>query len=173
MVQGGKISNFGGRWLEHATRGGGWAANGLAYPWECRAIQSRQARPEEALRHCQGGTLTTCCLAGHHHHADGGAQGTPARVVRDADDALPLGGVSMRLAQWPAKPHVLAERQAAEGQTERIPGRRLSRRRRVHDVDGFRNAALHLAADRAAARLPHALWRPRKVRSKRARPSPQ
>ena len=31
-----------------STRGSGWALSELASFWECRAAQSRQARPEEA-----------------------------------------------------------------------------------------------------------------------------
>ena len=31
-----------------SNRGSGWAPSGSASPWECRAAQSRQARPEEA-----------------------------------------------------------------------------------------------------------------------------
>ena len=31
-----------------SRRGNGWAPSGPASPWECRATQSRQARPEEA-----------------------------------------------------------------------------------------------------------------------------
>ena len=31
-----------------SIRGSGWALSGPASPWECRAAQSRQARPEEA-----------------------------------------------------------------------------------------------------------------------------
>ena len=30
-----------------STRGTGWAPSGWASPWECRAAQSRQARPQE------------------------------------------------------------------------------------------------------------------------------
>eukprot|EP00964_Phaeocystis_antarctica_P153047 scaffold121129_cov33-Phaeocystis_antarctica.AAC.1 len=42
-----------GKWaaLEAArssTRGSGWALSGSASSWECRAAQSRQARPKEA-----------------------------------------------------------------------------------------------------------------------------
>eukprot|EP00964_Phaeocystis_antarctica_P013141 scaffold7206_cov57-Phaeocystis_antarctica.AAC.2 len=31
-----------------SNRGSGWAPRGPASSWECRAAQSRQARPEEA-----------------------------------------------------------------------------------------------------------------------------
>ena len=31
-----------------SSRGGGWAHSGSVFSWECRAAQSRQARPEEA-----------------------------------------------------------------------------------------------------------------------------
>eukprot|EP00964_Phaeocystis_antarctica_P024047 scaffold13457_cov56-Phaeocystis_antarctica.AAC.4 len=31
-----------------STRGSGWAPSGSASSWECRAVGSRQARPEEA-----------------------------------------------------------------------------------------------------------------------------
>ena len=38
-----------------STRGGGWAPSGWASLWECRAAQSRQARPEEAQEPSWGG----------------------------------------------------------------------------------------------------------------------
>eukprot|EP00964_Phaeocystis_antarctica_P158324 scaffold128929_cov57-Phaeocystis_antarctica.AAC.1 len=31
-----------------SSRGSGWAPSGLVSPWECRADESHQARPEEA-----------------------------------------------------------------------------------------------------------------------------
>ena len=36
------------RAADPSSRGSGWAPSGPASPWECRAAQSRQARPEEA-----------------------------------------------------------------------------------------------------------------------------
>ncbi len=47
MVKGGDVGGFGGGSLEQPRQwlGAWWA--GLS-PWECRAAQSRQARPEEA-----------------------------------------------------------------------------------------------------------------------------
>ena len=48
MVKGGKKkATFGGGWLERG-RGSGGEPSGWASAWECRAGQSRQARPEEA-----------------------------------------------------------------------------------------------------------------------------
>eukprot|EP00964_Phaeocystis_antarctica_P096583 scaffold62868_cov28-Phaeocystis_antarctica.AAC.1 len=50
-----------------SNRGSGWAPRGPASSWECRAAQSRQARPEEAQEASWGaakrGTLTMlrCC----------------------------------------------------------------------------------------------------------------
>ena len=46
-VEGGGIGGFGGGWLEQPRqwRGAQWPAPS---PWECRAAQIRQARPEEA-----------------------------------------------------------------------------------------------------------------------------
>ena len=46
-----------------SSRGSGWAPSGPASAWECRAAQSRQARPEEAQEPSWGaarggGTLT-------------------------------------------------------------------------------------------------------------------
>ena len=45
-----------------SPRGGGGAPSGRASPWECRAAQSRQARPEEAqgerlVGHCDPAAL--------------------------------------------------------------------------------------------------------------------
>ena len=46
-----------------STRGSGWAPSGRASPWECRAAQNRQARPEEvqgpSWANAKGGTLNT------------------------------------------------------------------------------------------------------------------
>ena len=47
MVKGGEIGGFGGGLLEHPRQWLGAQWRGL-FPWECRAAQSRQARPEEA-----------------------------------------------------------------------------------------------------------------------------
>jgi hypothetical protein len=41
-----------------STRGSGWAPSVLASSCECRAAQSRQARPEHGSRAVIGGTLT-------------------------------------------------------------------------------------------------------------------
>ena len=41
------MGNFGDGWLEHLRQWLGTQWAGLS-PWECRAAQSRQARPEEA-----------------------------------------------------------------------------------------------------------------------------
>ena len=46
-VEGGEIGGFGGGKLEHPRQWLG-AQCGPASSWECRAAQSRQARPEEA-----------------------------------------------------------------------------------------------------------------------------
>eukprot|EP00964_Phaeocystis_antarctica_P117172 scaffold81004_cov59-Phaeocystis_antarctica.AAC.1 len=48
-----------------STRGSGWAASGLACSWECRAAQSRQARPEEA-QEPSWGTATGATLSMLH-----------------------------------------------------------------------------------------------------------
>ena len=61
-----------------STRGSGWAPSGLASSWECRAVQSRQARPEEAQGAswgpAKGGTLTMLPHVAHRlelHLGDG------------------------------------------------------------------------------------------------------
>eukprot|EP00964_Phaeocystis_antarctica_P109833 scaffold74249_cov69-Phaeocystis_antarctica.AAC.1 len=41
-----------------STRGSGWAPSGSASFWECRAAQSRQARPEEAQEPSSGTAKT-------------------------------------------------------------------------------------------------------------------
>ena len=41
-----------------STRGSGWALGRPASSWECRAAQSRQARPEEEAQEPSWGTLT-------------------------------------------------------------------------------------------------------------------
>ena len=41
-----------------STRGSGWAPTGPASSWECRAAQSRQARPEEAQEPSSGTAQT-------------------------------------------------------------------------------------------------------------------
>ena len=47
MVKRSEIGGFGGGYLEHPRQwlGAQWAS---LLPWECRAAQSHQARPEEA-----------------------------------------------------------------------------------------------------------------------------
>ena len=53
MVKRSEIGGLGGGY-------GGWEPSGAATPWECRAAQSRQARPEEAQEPscAKGSTLT-------------------------------------------------------------------------------------------------------------------
>ena len=70
------------------SRGSGWAPSGPASSWECRAAQSRQARPEEAQEPSWGaakaGTLSTsttrrCRAALEHLVARPGAVGQVPR----------------------------------------------------------------------------------------------
>eukprot|EP00964_Phaeocystis_antarctica_P009505 scaffold5152_cov56-Phaeocystis_antarctica.AAC.1 len=46
-----------------STKGGGWAPSGWASPWERRAAQSRQARPEEAQAPGWGTAKGALCTA--------------------------------------------------------------------------------------------------------------
>ena len=58
-----------------STRGSGWALSGPTSPWECRAAQSRQARPEEAQEPSWGNASGVVVVVvgvgggGHFDHA--------------------------------------------------------------------------------------------------------
>ena len=74
-VGGGAIGGFGGGWLEQPRHwlGAQWA--GLS-SWECRAAQSRRARPEEAQEQswgtAKGGTLSQLLCGSGRSTAGGG-----------------------------------------------------------------------------------------------------
>eukprot|EP00964_Phaeocystis_antarctica_P040605 scaffold23210_cov45-Phaeocystis_antarctica.AAC.1 len=59
-----------------SIRGGGWVPSGWASPWECRAAQSRQARPEKAQGPSLGASTMLRCGGG-----GGGFESDEARTL--------------------------------------------------------------------------------------------
>jgi len=67
MAKGGGIGGVGGGALEQPRQWTGRPVGRPLYPWECRAAQSRQARPEEAQEPSWGDAAQAaalrCCVA--------------------------------------------------------------------------------------------------------------